>query len=126
MADLSFARRRAERILRSVSATRWLARLALQRGDTLKARLGDAAGDVRLFAVMLYDWATGRYRQVPWSTLVSLAAALVYFLIPLDAIPDPIIALGLLDDAGVLARAARQCRGDIEQYRQWRSEQGEE
>lgn len=75
---------------------------------------------------MLYDWALGRYPNIPASTLLSITGALVYFMMPLDAIPDPILALGLLDDLGVLAKVWGQCQKDIQQYRQWRdSPEGE-
>jgi len=43
---------------------------------------------------------------------------------PLDAIPDPIIGLGLLDDMAVLAKAWQFSRQDIERYQQWREGQG--
>ncbi len=114
------ASRRAERILRSATASRWLARAVSQRSDALQQRLGEAAEQLKLLAQLLLDWATGRYRQVPWATLVTISGALVYFLMPLDAIPDPIIGLGLLDDIGVLAKAWQFAGKDIERYRQWR------
>jgi len=119
------ATRRAERILRSATASRWLARAVFSRSDQLQQRLGEAAGQLKLLAAMLLDWATGRYRQVPWATLLTITGALVYFLMPLDAIPDPIIGLGLLDDMGVLAKSWQFARQDIENYREWRDTKGD-
>lgn len=37
------------------------------------------------------------------SAKTSIALALVYFISPIDAIPDVILALGFTDDAGVIA-----------------------
>ena len=119
------ATRRVERILRSATASRWLARAVFSRSDQLQQRLGEAAGQLKLLAAMLLDWATGRYRQVPWATLLTITGALVYFLMPLDAIPDPIIGLGLLDDMGVLAKSWQFARQDIESYREWRDRKGD-
>lgn len=119
------ATRRAERILRSATASRWLARAVFSRSDQLQQRLGEAAGQLKLLAAMLLDWATGRYRQAPWATLLTITGALVYFLMPLDAIPDPIIGLGLLDDMGVLAKSWQFARQDIESYREWRDRKGD-
>ncbi len=96
-----------------------MANLAGQRSDKLSARLGEGGRQFKLLARMLYDWATGRYPDLPRSTLLSIAGALVYFMMPLDAIPDPILALGLLDDLGVLATVWKQCRSDISQYEDW-------
>ena len=120
---LKQASRRAERILRSAPASRWPARAVFNRSDQLQQRLGEAAGQLKVLARMLLDWTTGRYRQVPWATLLTITGALVYFLMPLDAIPDPIIGLGLLDDMGVLAKAWQFARKDIERYQQWRDQQ---
>ena len=119
------ARRRAGRILRSATATRWLVRAVFNRSDRFKARLGDTFADLILLASLLRDWVTGRYRTVPWGTLLTITGALVYFLMPLDAIPDPIVALGLLDDIAVISRTLKLTRTDLDRYQQWRNVQGE-
>lgn len=117
------ARRRAGRILRSTTATRWLIQAVFNRSDRFKARLGDTFADLMLLTSLLRDWVTGRYRTVPWGTLLTITGALVYFLMPLDAIPDPIVALGLVDDIAVISRTLKLTRNDLERYQQWRTEQ---
>jgi uncharacterized membrane protein YkvA (DUF1232 family) len=77
-----------------------------------------------LLTSLLRDWVTGRYRTVPWGTLLTITGALVYFLMPLDAIPDPIVALGFVDDIAVISRTLKLTRNDLERYQQWRTEQG--
>ena len=119
------ARRRGGRILRSATATRWLVQAVFNRSDRFKARLGDTFADLILLASLLRDWVTGRYRTVPWGTLLTITGALVYFLMPLDAIPDPIVALGLLDDIAVISRTLKLTRTDLDRYQQWRNVQGE-
>ena len=117
------ARRRAGRILRSATATRWLVQAGFNRSDRLKGRLGETFSDLILLASLLRDWVTGRYKNVPWGSLLTIAAALVYFLMPLDAIPDLVVALGLMDDVAVISRALTLTRSDLERYQQWRNEQ---
>ncbi len=119
------ARRRAGRILRSATATRWLVQAVFNRSDQFRARLGDTFADLVLLASLLRDWVTGRYRTVPWGTLLTITGALVYFLMPLDAIPDPIVALGLIDDVAVISRTLKLTRTDLDRYQQWRNEQGD-
>ena len=119
------ARRRAGRILRSPTATRWLVQAVFNRSDQFRARLGDTFADLILLASLLRDWVTGRYRTVPWGTLLTITGALVYFLMPLDAIPDPIVALGLMDDVAVISRTLKLTRTDLDRYQQWRNEQGD-
>ena len=95
------------------------------RSDQFRARLGDTFADLILLASLLGDWVTGRYRTVPWGTLLTVTGALVYFLMPLDAIPDPIVALGLVDDVAVISRTLKLTRTDLDRYQQWRNEQGD-
>jgi uncharacterized membrane protein YkvA (DUF1232 family) len=45
--------------------------------------------------------------NVHWSKKAIVAAALLYFILPVDSIPDIAPLVGYLDDAGVLAAAVR-------------------
>ncbi|VTS24727.1 membrane protein [Streptococcus porcinus] len=60
------------------------------------------------------------YRQVPRRTIVAIVSALIYFLSPIDFIPDWIPFLGQLDDALVVATCWNLVYKDIEDYRQWK------
>src|SRR6188768_2055923 len=51
---------------------------------------------------MVKAYAFGRYRILPWKSMLSVVAALIYFVSPLDLIPDFIPITGLTDDVGVL------------------------
>jgi uncharacterized membrane protein YkvA (DUF1232 family) len=46
-------------------------------------------------------------RQTPLAVKASLVGALVYFVLPTDAIPDVLPILGFTDDAAVLATAIK-------------------
>ena len=50
-----------------------------------------------------------------------LLFALVYFVIPLDAIPDVVPGVGYLDDAAVVAWVIHQISDELRQYRRWRT-----
>lgn len=64
-------------------------------------------------------YAKGEYREVPVQSITLIAVALTYFLTPIDLIPDAILGLGLIDDAGVLAWTISQIKADIEKFRTW-------
>ena len=72
---------------------------------------------------LIKAWAKGHYREVPWSTVAKAVAAVVYFLNPLDAIPDMIIGAGLLDDVTVIAYVVRSLATDLEKFRAWEARQ---
>ena len=44
-------------------------------------------------------------KATPWSSKGILLAALAYFVLPIDALPDIIPGLGFTDDAAVIAAA---------------------
>jgi uncharacterized membrane protein YkvA (DUF1232 family) len=68
---------------------------------------------------LIRAYANGDYRSVPDSTLVVIIAAIIYIVNPLDVIPDALPALGFLDDATVLALAARRSRQALNDFMTW-------
>lgn len=52
-------------------------------------------------------------RDTPRHVQAALIAALAYFVVPLDAIPDLMPALGFADDAAVLATAIRMVASHV-------------
>ncbi len=51
--------------------------------------------------------------KTPMTVKASIALALVYFISPIDAIPDFIAALGFTDDAGVIASTLLLIKGQL-------------
>lgn len=73
---------------------------------------------------MLWSWLQGRYPSVPRRTLLSSLAALVYFVNPLDLVPDVLPLLGLTDDAVVLTWVLAQVKKDLDAFKAWESDRG--
>lgn len=65
------------------------------------------------------SYARGRYRRVPLKTLLTVVAALLYFLNPLDLIPDAIVGVGFMDDLAVLTWVYRSAQQEIDRFVQW-------
>ncbi|CAM2790963.1 membrane protein [Streptococcus acidominimus] len=62
------------------------------------------------------------YTRVPRRTMLAIVSALIYFLSPIDVIPDWIPVLGQIDDALVVATCWKLVNKDVEDYRQWQKE----
>jgi uncharacterized membrane protein YkvA (DUF1232 family) len=101
---------------------RQLVKLAADRGRIAKAwselpgRMHLAANQTKLMMELVDDFRAGRYREMPWRSLVVVAAAILYVASPADVIPDVISGLGVLDDVAVAALATRVVRSDLEAY----------
>ena len=67
--------------------------------------------------------AQGRYREIPYRSILALTAGLIYLVMPLDAVPDILITIGFMDDLAVLSVVIRQISHDLEAFRAWESAQ---
>lgn len=75
-----------------------------------------------VFISMVRSYWKRDYTRVPRRTILAIVSALVYFLSPIDVIPDWIPLLGQLDDALVIATCWKLVNDDIDDYRQWKKE----
>ena len=69
---------------------------------------------------MLLDSFKGKY-PVPMKTIVVVTFTFLYLISPVDIIPDIFPLIGLVDDVAVLALAASFIKGDLENYRIWKT-----
>lgn len=96
---------------------------ALKKAHSSKQRLTEVWDSLLASFRLLRAYATGRYRDIPWTSLVSIVAAVIYFVMPLDMIPDFILALGLIDDAALLGWILSSLKSDIDNYIEWEKTQ---
>ena len=75
---------------------------------------------VRLAAGLVGDYATGRYRTIPWRSVIFLTAAIAYVVSPLDLIPDVLVPVGWTDDILVMAVAWSMVKQDLRAYCAWK------
>ncbi len=76
--------------------------------------------DVAIFFLLLKDYFSGRYKNLPWKVVAAIITALLYVLSPIDLIPDLIPGVGYLDDAAVLALCLKLVKLDVDKYAKWR------
>lgn len=91
-----------------------------------RPRLGQLREDVRLLQALCVAWWRGEYRAISPKALVTIVAGLLYFVSPLDAIPDWLLGVGLLDDIAVLGWVLKTVSDELEAFRAWRQRQSPE
>jgi uncharacterized membrane protein YkvA (DUF1232 family) len=78
-------------------------------------------GDFKELFSMVKDYWRGGYRDVPFWTIGSIVAVLIYVLNPLDLVPDYIPIVGLLDDTAVISTCLAMVGLDLKKYRKWKN-----
>ena len=106
------------------------AREVIRQHEQLRRMLEDAGAKVRkhrhrlrkvldeleLLISMVRAYASGEYREMPWRALLTAAAAVVYFVNPLDLVPDFLPLLGFVDDAAVIGFVVESLREEMRRY----------
>ncbi len=107
----------ANRILRDSNSVDELVNTASMEIDSGKKRILFVQNDFKALISILKAWVSGEYKEVPWTTLVLTTGALIYFINPLDAVPDMIPCAGLIDDAAVIGFVIASIEQDIAKFR---------
>ncbi|TLD43126.1 MAG: protein of unknown function DUF1232 [Candidatus Jettenia ecosi] len=74
---------------------------------------------------MVRAYIRGDYKEVPWESIVLSIAAIIYFVSPVDFMPDFIPVIGYLDDMAVIAFVVKSVKTDMDNFLQWENEQKE-
>ena len=109
-------------------------RLLKQMLTKAVSKLGQAEGgplsevkeQLQRLIALLKAYVAGDYREVSTQTMVTVAAAIVYFVVPFDGIPDFLFGWGLVDDAAVISYVVAQLSSELEAFDAWQEAQHQE
>ncbi|HLU89870.1 MAG TPA: YkvA family protein [Cyclobacteriaceae bacterium] len=79
----------------------------------------ESKSQLEVFYRMLKAHLNNSYRGVSNRTLVLLVLGLLYFVLPLDFIPDFIPGVGYIDDLTVIVAIFKSLNTDIEKFLEW-------
>ncbi|MCY4214295.1 MAG: YkvA family protein [Gammaproteobacteria bacterium] len=121
-------RRRAAKLARSPEQLRSMLGAAAAKADgaaRFSAKFAAVRCELNAFISLLRAWTSGDYRAVSTSAVITVAAAVLYFLAPLDLLPDFILGMGLIDDVAVIGYVLGAVREEVAAFERWRGEQGD-
>lgn len=90
------------------------------KADENKSALTNVWEQLQLLFSLAKDYANGAYTSIPKTTMIAVLAALLYFISPLDLVPDFIVGLGFLDDAFILGFVVKKVAKELEKYQAWK------
>jgi uncharacterized membrane protein YkvA (DUF1232 family) len=90
---------------------------------TSKKSVGAIAGELweslQILSKMIKSAMSGEYKGIPNTTLVGGIAVIIYFISPIDLIPDFIPVIGFLDDATLLAWFMTSIKSELDKFKEW-------
>lgn len=93
-----------------------------------KKDIGQLAGEVWASLQVLFRLVgaavSGRYHGIPTPVLLGGTAVLLYFMSPIDLVPDFIPVIGLLDDAALLAWFMGTIKDEMDRFETWERSNG--
>lgn len=82
-------------------------------------KLQEGFGTMKKFIVMIKDFFKNDF-LIDKKELLMMIGGLVYFISPIDIVPDFIPMAGLLDDVAVIMYIAKQLTGTMGQYEEYK------
>lgn len=93
---------------------------AIIKAEKVKGPLSKVWSHLMLMFSLVKDYFSGKYKAVPTGSLIAIIAGILYFVSPIDAIPDFIPVIGYIDDVFVLGIVYAQVQSDLEKYKIWK------
>lgn len=125
-AQFDKVKQKAEDIIDDPDQVKNIAEKAWEKARELKEPLAEVWDQLKVMIQMIKAWVSGRYRDVPTTSLIAIVAGLMYLLSPIDLIPDAIPLIGYLDDIFVLGVVFTQVAKDLRAFEAWQARQSSE
>lgn len=85
---------------------------------------GDRLAKIPVMASLIKSYIKKEYTDIPIGTIIAITSALIYFVSPIDIVPDVLPGIGYVDDALVIAVCWILVETDLEEYAKWREDNG--
>ena len=109
----------AKRVLKRRFRVLLLVRDAYDLEAEQQGVLNRVRADLLALLRLLKAWALRQYQRVPWPALLLLASAVVYFVMPVDLIPDMLPIIGFVDDVAVVSAVVQTVQDELDRFRRW-------
>lgn len=114
---------KAKKYVDNPQETEHLLKKTDKKAKANKASFSGIWGKFQLLLDLVKSWSTGEYREISKKSILFIIASILYFVSPIDIIPDFLIGLGIVDDAAVIAFAIKQLSDELEKYKSWKHNQ---
>jgi len=118
--DYEKSKSKAQEYINDPEKTKKLFEEAAKKANRVKGPLDKIWEEIQLMFGIVKDWFSGEYKEVPVGSIIAIIGGIIYFVSPIDLVPDFIPAAGYLDDVFVLGLVINQVRSDLQKYKEWK------
>jgi uncharacterized membrane protein YkvA (DUF1232 family) len=112
--------KKAKEYVKRPEKTDVLIKDATKKADDKKGSLTEIWDNLQLLFELVSAWRKGEYRKIPTASIVTIIASIIYFVSPIDLMPDFLVGLGIVDDAAVIGFVLKQITADLEKFKIWK------
>lgn len=113
-------RNKANELIKDKAKTLSKIEEGLEKAAANQASLNSVWHQMQLLFSLIKDYAKGNYTDIPKSSIILVLAALLYFISPLDVVPDFLVGMGFLDDAFILGFVYKRMMKELMKYQAWK------
>jgi uncharacterized membrane protein YkvA (DUF1232 family) len=120
--EISKRKSRAEDYLNDPDKSKSLFDQAVKKAknkEENKGPLADVWNSLKALLRMFQAYMRREYTKVPWGSIVLVVIAIIYFVSPLDLVPDWLPLAGFVDDAAVIGFVIKAIQNDLNAFLKW-------
>ena len=122
---VAHSKNRAEEYLKDPEKSKRLLDEAMKKAKSKEKPSGPLAElweNLKSIFRLLQAYFSKQYTDIPWGSIVLIVGAVIYFVSPIDLMPDWFPLSGFIDDAAVLMFVLRQVNSDLNRFHAWETE----
>lgn len=115
---MKWMKKRAESLLKSPEELKKVLTNGLQKAYARRSAIAKIFEDFLLLIRFVFAYVRGEYKASSKKVVIWSVVAILYFISPLDMIPD-LLPGGLIDDVVLLTYVISRMRSDLDKFSEW-------
>ena len=116
----SSSKTKASELIEDKEKTKKTLNEAYVKASKNKENMGSIWDQFQLLLSLAKDYFNGSYKDISKNSILAIVAGMLYFLSPVDLLPDFLLGFGLIDDVFILGLVIKQVAQDLQKYQQWK------